>query len=162
MAFFEYSQNNSGGSFDFDHWDGISVHVIVEADTAEEANEKAESIGLYFDGYGDCSCCGNRWSEAGGWFGEEKGDEFPSIFGTPVWDRKDNSFGINWEEPGTPFAYVHFADGTFAGVVKGSNGNYAVRGVREEGAWTFVPVALTQMEEPKELDHGTIVLEIEA
>jgi hypothetical protein len=64
--YYEYSQNNSGGSFVLDFKRGIGHTVWVEATSKEDADRRAEAIGLYFDGYGDCSCCGNRWSEAWG------------------------------------------------------------------------------------------------
>ena len=104
MPFFDYHQNNSGGGFDFDDDAGISILVVIEADNAGEANDKAESIGLYFDGAGDCSTCGYRWSDAYG-----KGDDVPSDYGTPI---SDTDFGWyrNWAKP-HPVAYVHFADG---------------------------------------------------
>ena len=104
MPFFDYRQNNSGGGFDFDDDKGVSLTVIIEADSAEEANDKAQSIGLYFDGAGDCSTCGYRWSDAYG-----KGDDVPSDYGTPI---SDTDFGWyrNWAKP-HPVAYVHFADG---------------------------------------------------
>lgn len=76
--FYTFSQNNSGGSFVQD--ENISHYVIIEANSAEEANRLAERKGLYFDGYGDCSCCGNRWSEA--WYDE--GDDVPTIYGESV------------------------------------------------------------------------------
>ena len=63
--FYTYSQNNSGGSFDIDAENGLAHYVIIEADSMEEANEKATSIGIYFDGVEDgmdCECCGDRWS----------------------------------------------------------------------------------------------------
>src|SRR5688572_2492456 len=64
MPFFWYRQNNSGGSFRWNHDAGITVNVIIEADSPREADVKAEQIGLYFDGVNaglDCSCCGDRW-----------------------------------------------------------------------------------------------------
>ncbi len=57
--FFEYGQNNSGGLWDEDEC--VGTYVFIEAASAEEANDKAETIGIYFDG-ADCSCCGDRWS----------------------------------------------------------------------------------------------------
>ena len=60
--FYTFSQNNSGGSFDIDHM--LAHFVIIEADTAEEANTIAESVGIYFNGCDegmDCDCCGDRW-----------------------------------------------------------------------------------------------------
>lgn len=65
--FFDFSQNNSGGSFVFDEQRGITHFVIVEAMDADHANSVAENIGLYFNGCesgNDCDCCGDRWSEA--------------------------------------------------------------------------------------------------
>lgn len=46
--FYTYRQNNSGGSFKITK--KIKHFVIIEADSAKEANKKAEHIGIYFDG----------------------------------------------------------------------------------------------------------------
>lgn len=108
MAFYEYNQNNSGGGFDFDADRGITHYVIIEAGSADEANERAELVGLYFDGEGDCECCGNRWSEA--W--ESEGDDVPSIYGTPI---QDYDFEYRWMGADNPEAFVHFADGRVQG-----------------------------------------------
>jgi hypothetical protein len=105
MPFFEFNQNNSGGGFDFDEDAGITHIVIIEADSAEEANSKAESIGLYFDGEGDCSCCGDRWYEAYG-----SGDAVPSYYGEPVQDVVWTGLNHKWIKGG-PEVYVHFKDG---------------------------------------------------
>ena len=57
---FHFRQNNSGGYFR-----KPAIHIFVEADTAEQANEVAASIeGVYFHGVSsgiDCDCCGDRW-----------------------------------------------------------------------------------------------------
>jgi hypothetical protein len=77
--FFEFHQNNSGGSFDYGG--DVSEHVIIEADSPEEANAIAENHGIYFDGVYkdmDCECCGNRWYPK--WEGDE-GTEEPTIYG---------------------------------------------------------------------------------
>ena len=63
MNFFEFDQNNSGGSFDVD--DKICHRLFIEAESSEEATEIAESLGCYWDGCAqgiDCNCCGDRWS----------------------------------------------------------------------------------------------------
>lgn len=57
--FYVYRQNNSGGSFR-----PPAVDVIVEAPSAAEADTIAEGLGIYFDGAGDCPCCGVRWAVA--------------------------------------------------------------------------------------------------
>ena len=60
--FFHFRQNNSGGNFEING--RVSKHVIIEADSAAEANEIANKIGIYFDGVAsdiDCPCCGDRW-----------------------------------------------------------------------------------------------------
>lgn len=46
--FYTYNQNNSGGFFKITK--KIKHYVIIEADSAKEANKKAEHIGIYFDG----------------------------------------------------------------------------------------------------------------
>jgi hypothetical protein len=74
--FFEFHQNNTGGSFT-----GPAHYVIVEADSAHEANEIAEDLGLYWNGCDegyDCPCCGDRWYPL--WDDEEGSDE-PEVYG---------------------------------------------------------------------------------
>lgn len=65
MKLYHFRQNNSGGSFDCDLI--LCQSVIIEAESAEEANAKAIQLGIYFDGVdegGDCECCGDRWYRA--------------------------------------------------------------------------------------------------
>lgn len=103
--FYNYHQNNSGGSFVIDK--DVSVNVIIEADSPEEADQKAKDIGIYFDGCDkgfDCPCCGDRWYPAYG-----KGDELPSIYGKPIQEYADSE-RIAWEG-NAPCAYVYYADG---------------------------------------------------
>lgn len=62
--YFEFNQNNSGGSFEVDEKAGIGHSVIIEANNAIHANAIAENIGIYFNGCdsgSDCPCCGDRW-----------------------------------------------------------------------------------------------------
>lgn len=76
MAFYTYKQNNSGGFFS-----GPEV-VIVEADSAAEADNIAQDNGVYFHGVSlglDCSCCGNRWTSQVDW--DEEGEAEPLIYG---------------------------------------------------------------------------------
>ncbi len=85
--FYHYSQNNSGGNFDY----------------------YPEGIGLYFDGSGDCPCCGYRWSEM---WDESEGKEVPTVYGVPV-EEYDPRDGIKWIDGYETF--VHYADGSFKG-----------------------------------------------
>ena len=101
MPFYTYPQNNSGGNFVIDKKRGISVYVIIEADSTHEANAHAEQIGLYFDGYNDCSCCGQRWNE---FWGDP--DPEPMVYGKPVADAK---LLCEWA-PGRSIV-VHYKDG---------------------------------------------------
>ena len=60
--FYRFDQNNSGGYFITD--DRVCHRLFIEADSEEEANEKAEELGCYWDGVYmeiDCPCCGDRW-----------------------------------------------------------------------------------------------------
>lgn len=95
--FYAFRQNNSGGGFDYEPVTGIAVNVIIEATSAEDANERAEVIGLYFDGYGDCECCGNRWHEVD----ESEGTWGPTILGKDALTTGDGETVV-----------VHFMDGT--------------------------------------------------
>lgn len=108
--FFEYSQNNSGGGFDFEEWK-VTEYVIVEADDDNEADRIAQGLGVYFDdNYEiDCDCCGTRWSQASSW---DK-SPLPSKYGTPIWRQYLNppTFDIDWMR-GKPETYVHYKDGT--------------------------------------------------
>lgn len=100
MKFFTFSQNNSGGSFDFLPNRGISHYVIVEARDSDEANDRAERIGLYFDGCesgADCECCGDRWSRA--WATE--GKDVPMVYADEVAESTGDVADI----------YIHYADG---------------------------------------------------
>jgi hypothetical protein len=110
MAFFHFSQNNSGGSFDFSLDDGITHHVVIEARDAEDANVIAVQKGLYFDGcnFGrDCSCCGDRWYRVGE-YGDKGGDEVPSLYGAPIPELSEPL--TKWMPEGRETA-VHYADG---------------------------------------------------
>lgn len=60
--FYEFKQNNSGGKFIVD--EKVTNRVIIEAYNPDDANDIAESLGIYFDGDNDCPCCGNRWYPA--------------------------------------------------------------------------------------------------
>jgi len=74
MAFYTFSQNNSGGG-----WDGPE-YVIIEADSADEANMIAMDHDIYFDGCHkglDCDCCGDRWYEVD----DDDATEKPLIYG---------------------------------------------------------------------------------
>ena len=86
MPFFQYRQNNSGGQFT-----GPAIHVIIEADSADEADQRAvNEAGLYFDGCAqdiDCSCCGDRWHRA--W---DDGDDEPRVYDEPWLEYKPTGF----------------------------------------------------------------------
>ena len=93
--FYHFSQNNSGGSFPFSEEEGITHHVIIEADNASEANTIAELIGIYFDGCStgkDCECCGDRWYSVY----EYDEEEFPHVYGGKLVKPKILFFTVGW------------------------------------------------------------------
>lgn len=112
MAFFEFSQNNSGGFFEFDAARGLTERVIIEAASAGEACDLAQAIGIYFDGCNngaDCWCCGDRWYPVWG-----NGDDVPSIDGTPL----DQAYTvIHWAPEGFPDVFTHYKHGVVVGTV---------------------------------------------
>ncbi len=100
--FYSYRQNNSGGSFIIDK--DVTLFVIIEADSNGEADNKAEEVGLYFDGCDDgrdCSCCGDRWYKPYG-----KGDKSPLIHSKPPQEYADNKDTFHWEGDNNPLAYI--------------------------------------------------------
>jgi hypothetical protein len=115
--FFTYRQNNSGGDFIINN--GVDVKVIIEAVDYLHANAIAENRGLYFHGVSsgqDCSCCGDRWSEA--W--KEDGTE--KEFG----DRSAAEY-IEAIENGTERWARHFIIYYFDGQVYRSRGKLDIR-----------------------------------
>lgn len=105
--FHTFRQNNTGGSFDFDMERGISHFVVVEGDNLDEIMDTARQIGLYFDGSGDCSCCGNRWYAP--W---DKDDltETPKIYDVEVPDGEPKDLLTKWM--GTnPEGFIHYKAG---------------------------------------------------
>ena len=100
--FFPYNQNNSGGHYFTDKNRGISARVIIEADNADEANERAEKIGMHLNGVAngyDCPCCGDRWYEV---------DDSDKCY--TVDEAIKNTYGISWDK-NTHIVYIHYKDG---------------------------------------------------
>ena len=80
LKYWTWRQNNTGGSFVRNA--EVAELVIVEAITPGEAEEKAASVGIYYNGCDDgmdCPCCGDRWYPA-----DEEGTEVPEYYGTPI------------------------------------------------------------------------------
>lgn len=111
--FFEYHQNNSGGSFEIEPERGIAPLVIIEADDAVDADDSAVRIGLYFNGCDlglDCYCCGDRWYPA--WSGTEQ----PEVYGRVIADGKvaepEQHYAFsNMKWADGPEGYIHYKDG---------------------------------------------------
>lgn len=128
MSFFTYKQNNSGGKWEYSEFSGISRIVVIEADTAAEADFKAEIIGLYFDGVRvnlDCKCCGDRWSSKEG---VGSGSDVPTYFGHPLSETVWVNKYVPWNEqsnreskgmaPGQYEGFIHYASGKVEGFGK--------------------------------------------
>lgn len=110
VVFFEYHQNNSGGSFHYSYERGIARTVIIEAATASKADALAQEVGLYFDGSQDCSCCGNRWSSNDTYWGGN-GTETPEVHGSPAALATHDGWRDNMKWEG----FIHFLDGRKVG-----------------------------------------------
>jgi hypothetical protein len=110
---FYFDQNNSGGSFDHKPVDGIGYGLFIEATDKDHAIERAEHIGLYFDGCDsgmDCSCCGDRWYRP--W---DDGTDKPQRYGEewrPVADAEEPD--LEWGLP----LYIHEIGGQFKAAKK--------------------------------------------
>ena len=100
--FYTFNQNNSGGKFRRDEQAGIGELVIIEAPNASEANSRAESIGIYFNGCNegmDCPCCGDRWHSVS----DSDADETPSLYGKSIYEQEIEMF---WDH-----AFIHYLSG---------------------------------------------------
>ncbi|MEV2286968.1 hypothetical protein ABND12_17985 [Paenibacillus larvae] len=100
--YFTFYQSNPGGFTIVN--DSVCDVVIIEADTADQANKKAEEIGIYFYGCStgnDCPCCGDRWDEQ---YSDDKGTEEPEIYGVPVYEIEGGLFMSQ--------AYIYRLDGS--------------------------------------------------
>ena len=123
MPFYCFNQNNTGGSFVTN--DVLCHRVVIEADSASDANKLALDIGIYFDGVAggcDCGCCGDRWCEAYG-----KGDSYPYkysdlVFQTPEEHYKYFADNYGWT---TPDARILYKDGRNVDVFKSGTENVA-------------------------------------
>lgn len=106
--FFTFDQNNSGGRYH--HTKDLAQLVIIEAITAEEANNKAERLGIYFDGVdggSDCQSCGDRWNRCY----EGDGTDKPMFYADVVDENYTPKYGWLCDE-GKPYGYIHYYDGT--------------------------------------------------
>ena len=100
--FYTFSQNNSGGGFMKLPERGIAHYVIVEGKNANDANNKAQIIGIYFNGVGsgdDCDCCGDRWEPVT----DDDGTSEPTVGDKTISEYASGIFGDH--------IYVHYADG---------------------------------------------------
>lgn len=101
--YFTFTQNNSGGFFIKDAEAGICEYVIVEAYSAEQAQEIFNKIGEDVSGFHEfCSCCGQRWDDD--WLDEEDGKLLPMIYNKDVF--KDVCRSIYCER-----CFIHYLDG---------------------------------------------------
>ena len=112
--FYHFSQNNSGGSFNISEL--LAHHVIIEAHSAEDANDRAISIGLYFNGCqdgGDCPCCGDRWYEQ---YDDDDGTDTPMIY-----DESPETYKDVFTRAGEPVCHVYYLNGSKTTYNKGES-----------------------------------------
>ena len=116
LRWYEFDQNNSGGVFVMD--DDVSIKVFIQAESEDVANQKAEEVGIYFDGCEkgiDCDCCGDRWYS----------EIYPrDSFKTHFWGSENAEYDnisdyaqalandSMWAEDDKPAMIVYFADGS--------------------------------------------------
>lgn len=116
LNWYEFDQNNSGGVFIMD--DDVGIKVFIQAESDGVANQKAEEVGIYFDGCEkdmDCSCCGDRWYRAWGHldrfkthFWRSENAEYDNI-SDYVQAIANDSVWAGWEKP---VVIVYFANGS--------------------------------------------------
>lgn len=124
MAFYTYIQNNSDGEFVYNEKAGIAQYVIIEAGSSDEADYRAERIGLYFYGVyngRDCSCCGDRWYTTS----DFSAYSVPSLYGREVrpnmtYDEVEpGSYGLRFTADHEATVFIHHADGRIESAGRG-------------------------------------------
>jgi hypothetical protein len=91
--FYLFNQSNPGGYFIKNNL--VDEKVIIHAENADDANVKAQEIGIYFDGIRkgiDCKCCNDRWYPVS----EYDSSESPLIDGEDF--RKSEKYKIYADE----------------------------------------------------------------
>ncbi len=116
LHWYEFDQNNSGGFFEMN--DAVSIKVFIQSENAAGAIQKAEDVGIYFDGCEsgrDCDCCGDRWYRVGDhlasfttYFWRSENDEYDNISDYAQALANDSM----WAKVGKPVAIVYFANGS--------------------------------------------------
>lgn len=101
LLWYTFRQNNSGGYFQ-----EPAHFVLVQAHNPSEAVSLAERHGLYFDGSGDCSCCGDRWSEP--W---EDGTPTPKVYDMSLVEYEYGKWSFSYANREIPRYLVVFNDG---------------------------------------------------
>ena len=96
--FYTFKQNNSGGYFV--KTDDISEIVVIEALNNEDANTRAEELGMSNDG--SCRCCGYRWD----WSDKDDGYEEPTIYDEPLGQFMKSEYNFYKN------AIIHYFDGS--------------------------------------------------
>jgi hypothetical protein len=107
MPFHTFNQNNSGGAFVIT--DDLAMYVIVEGANIDQIVERAQALGIYFDGCEtgeDCPCCGDRWDMP--W--RDELSEQPEVYGELVVNSHvlTDSLLVNEDA----FGVIHYLDGT--------------------------------------------------
>jgi hypothetical protein len=90
--FYSFQQNNSGGYYAVD--DTVAEVVIFEADSAEDANNRAEEKGV-FD-YGFCECCGERFGRQ--WSDEKGYKSVKAAVKEASWMRQDRQVRVHYKD----------------------------------------------------------------
>ena len=101
--FYLFNQVNSGGFFVVD--EKVTQNVIIEATSADDANIRAETIGIYFDGVNqgeDCECCGDRWGKVS----DDDGTDEPLLY-----DKPPEEFSPWFLKEGVVYCRVFFLNG---------------------------------------------------
>ena len=141
--FFEFTQNNSGGSFQVD--DKICHRLIIEADSEREATWKAEELGVYFNGCEngqDCPCCGDRWYGCNelvfplkySSFGKSTAEEFSKKYNAEI-------FKVEFEKGKKPWIDYKTKEPSEYGIIFSSPENYG-QYLADEYGWTLPDVRI--------------------
>jgi hypothetical protein len=103
--FYQFNQNNTGGSFDVN--DKVCHRLLIEAKSEKQSIKIAKKLGVYFNGCDkgiDCECCGDRW-----YYPDEI--RFPKIYGELTFNNPEEYMqyladNFAWTSPDSRIYYL--------------------------------------------------------
>ena len=126
--FYQFNQNYIGRIYMRDERLGIGPLIIVEGDTVDAINKKAEQVGIYFDGRKKgIDPLDNRWYRM---MRNKDGYDEPHVYDVHI-DKIPSAEWVGYDD-----VFIHYADGTMKRIIFKKNERQTSIGVEYSGSKT--------------------------